>query len=462
MNLITKEPEKKMKNAARRSFSMIGLIAVMLVTLLMSACGGAGKEAGTPAGTTPETTKPKAEDPATLKGEVIWQYPNTTWPEADIKNMIADFNKKYPNISVKPVLGPLEPMIAAGNPPNVATNNRLEANWIMDGLFEELTPYIKKDPDYKPESLFHQVLYEIPQFEKGQYGLPMYSNPTYALIVNNKIMSQYGEKSIPKLQGLKDTDEFFKKFWIMKNGEYEMTGENPLFYYGILSGLFFVAYLNGADPSTFWNPETKKVNFNDPKIVDALDWLYKFNRDTINQQAYTQLKAQLPKNTHPFVAEKQAMMVVTSNQVKDFRKAKPDLDITVLPAPQASLWNGGSNLAIVKAGKDKDAAWTFIKWMTSSEEGAESLYNRLGLLTPMKSSKFLTEQSKNDPDLKVFLDINAQAKKWIPQFPVAYDTEYRKLFPDFQAGKITAKEMMDHVNKEVQKRIDEFYASKKK
>ncbi|WP_158289364.1 extracellular solute-binding protein [Paenibacillus flagellatus] len=454
-----------MINWKRVKRSTIGLVPVLALSLALSGCGGSGEAGETPpAGTGEKTqeTKPKAEDPASVKGEVVWQYPNTTWPEPEIKNMIADFNKTYPNVTVKPVLGPLEPMIAAGNPPNVATNNRLEANWIMDGMFEELTPYIKRDPDYKPETLFHQVLYEIPQFEKGQYGIPMYSNPTYALVVNNKIMNQYGEKSIPNLQGLKDTDEFYKKFWIMKNGEYEMTGENPLFYYGNLSGLFFVSYLNGADPSTFWNPETKKVNFNDPKIVDALDWLAKFNLDTINQPAYTKLKGQLPKNTHPFLAEKQAMMIITSNNLKDFRKAKPDLDLTVLPAPQASLWNGGSNLAIVKAGKDKDAAWAFIKWMTSTEQGSESLYTRLGLLSPMKSSKYLEEKAKTDADLKVFLDINGKAKKWIPQFPVAYDTEYKKLFPDFLAGKVTAKEMMDHVNKEVQKRIDEFYASKKK
>ncbi|KPV58195.1 hypothetical protein QJ48_17965 [Paenibacillus sp. A3] len=451
-----------MMNLKRHKRSAATWMVILLVSLIVSACSASGGEpGGIPSGTggEPQTT---TADPASIKGEVVWQYGNTTWPEAEIKSLIADFNKTYPNITVKPVLGQLEPMIAAGNPPNVATNHRLEAGWIMDGLFEELTPYFKQDPDYKPETMFHQVLYEIPRFEKGQYGLPMYSNPTYGLIVNNKIMNQYGEKAIPNLQGLKDTDEFFKKFWMMKNGQYEMTGDNPLFYYGNLSGLFFVSYLNGAEPSTFWNPETKKVGLNDPKIVDALDWMFKFNRDTINQQAYTQMKAELPKNTHPFVAEKQAMLIVTSNHVKDFRKAKPDLDMTVMPAPQASLWNGGSNLAIVKAAKDKDAAWAFIKWMTSTEAGAESLYNRLGLLTAMKSSRFLEEKSKSDPDLKVFLEISRQAKKWIPQFPVPYDTEYKKLFPDFMAGKITAKEMMDHVNKEVQKRIDDFYASKKK
>lgn len=459
-----------MLNAKRNKRFALTTALVLLSSVALSACGGGSGNAGTasssPTGGSPAASpvasqKPK-EDPASIKGEVVWQYANTTLPEQGLKDLIADFNKTYPNVTVKTVLGPLEPMIAAGNPPAIATNNRLEANWIMDGMFEELGPYIKKDPDYKPESLFHKVLYEIPQFEKGQYGIPMNSNPTYALVVNNKIMNQYGEKSIPKLQGMKDTDEFFKKFWIMKNGQYEMTGDNPLFYYGNLSGLFFVSYLNGADPSTFWNPETKKVNLNDPKIVDALDWMAKFNRETINQQAYTQMKSELPKNTHPFLAEKQAMAILTSDNLRDFRKAKPDLDLTVMPAPQSSLWNGGSNLAILKAAKDKDAAWAFIKWLSSTEQGAESLYNRLGLLSPMKSSKFLEEKSKTDPDLKVFLDINMQAAKWIPQFPTDYSTEYKKLFPDLIAGKITAKELMDQVNKEVQKRIDDFYASKKK
>ncbi|MFK7694003.1 extracellular solute-binding protein [Paenibacillus sp. HJGM_3] len=452
-----------LNNVARKS-SIWSLVSVLLLALLVSACGGSdtggeGSATPQPSGKPAETAK--KVDPASIKGEILWQYTVTVWPEAEIKNMIADFNKTYPNIKVNIQLGPLDPMIAAGNVPTIATFNRLEVNYIMDGLMEDLTPYMKKEPDFKAEQ-FNPTVWEIPRFEGGQYGIPMYLNPTYALVYNNKIMNQYGEKSIPKLQGLKDTDELFKKFWVMKNGELEMTGDNPLFYYGNLSGLFFVSYLNGADPKTFYNPDTKKANFNDTKIVEALEWMVRFNKETVNADALAKMKAALPKGTHPFVAEKQAMMVITSNDLVAFKKAKPDLDLTVVPAPQASLWNGGSNLAILKGGKDKEAAWEFIKWMTNTEEGAASLYNRLGLITPKKDTKFMKDKAASDPDLKVFMDIANQATKYIPQFPVAYDVEYKKLFPDMMAGKITPKELMDHVNKDLQAKIDEFYKTKVK
>ncbi|WJH33908.1 hypothetical protein N6H14_28635 [Paenibacillus sp. CC-CFT747] len=241
-----------------------GITIMAAMGLLMSACSGGTEEPPAAAGTpTPGASTPPAKAAADVKGEVYWQYLNSSWSEQALNKMVADFNKTYPNVKVRFKVGALEPMIASGDIPNVATNGRLEVGWILDGMFEDLNAYIKKDPDWKAES-FNKVVYEMPQYEKGQYGIPMYLNPTYAMIYNNKILNQYGEK-VPDLKGLKDSDEFYKKFWVMKNGELEMMGENPLFYYGNLSGLFYVSYLNGADPKTFWDPDTKKLTSTIPK-----------------------------------------------------------------------------------------------------------------------------------------------------------------------------------------------------
>jgi multiple sugar transport system substrate-binding protein len=64
---------------------------------------------------------------------------------------------------------------------------------------------------------------------------------------------------------------------------------------------------------------------------------------------------------------------------------------------------GGSNLAIFKASKNKEAAWKVVEYLTTNDE-AQTAYTKLTGFLPAKKSAFSDPYFSNDPFRKVFYD----------------------------------------------------------
>ncbi|HEU5097527.1 MAG TPA: sugar ABC transporter substrate-binding protein [Roseiflexaceae bacterium] len=119
---------------------------------------------------------------------------------------------------------------------------------------------------------------------------------------------------------------------------------------------------------------------------------------------------------------KAAMMINGPWQIPTLKKDNPDLKWQVVTLPQnkqgASIL-GGENMAIVKGGKNIDAAWELISW-TQTPENLKAYLTQAGKLP---SRQDLAEDSAwtGDPVLKVFIEQLKVAK------PRAYGPKYPEI-----------------------------------
>ncbi|MCQ6563543.1 extracellular solute-binding protein [Paenibacillus mendelii] len=452
--------------------AMIALIAVMAI---VSGCSGNNSPANKPANA--EKNSGNAEqktgnneqgssegnaapvDPASLSGEIVWNTPWSQYFPEQHKSLLADFNKTYPNIKVTLNIEPLEVLLAANTPPDLALNFALSVQQVEDKLLEDLTPYLESDPQANADVFMEGPLNSY-RFNNGVYGLPWFADGYFPLIYNKKILEQMGITEIPEIKNLNDLGEFFKQFWVLKDGSYEFVGEDPAIgTFGMISALYTYAFLNGADSTTFYNPETRKVGFNDPTIVGALEWMIDFNRQYVNKEARDALFAKVPEGVHPFKTGKQAVGFFVMSTAADFAQS-PDVDLGLAPMPTEMLRSGGIGVSMLSTSKNKDLAWVFLKWLTATEEGANSMSTHFNFISAKKEYSWLKDTASADPVANSYLDALARAGKPSPTMPVNSTPVLAENEAKVLSGEMTPKQYLDHVTQVLQGQIDEYYAQK--
>jgi multiple sugar transport system substrate-binding protein len=136
--------------------------------------------------------------------------------------------------------------------------------------------------------------------------------------------------------------------------------------------LWLWSWANGVD---LISPEGDKANFNDPKVVEALTWA----KETVDQQGGEIARAAFAQAQNFFSAQNpiligQTAMSVFENWLIGVLKVNPSANfMSMLPrirnSADAVTDATGSAFAIPKGiqGDKREAAWAFIKGMTSSE-----------------------------------------------------------------------------------------------
>lgn len=119
---------------------------------------------------------------------------------------------------------------------------------------------------------------------------------------------------------------------------------------------------------------------------------------------------------------KAAMMINGPWQIPTLKKDNPDLKWQVVTLPQdkqgASIL-GGENMAIVKGGKNIDAAWELISW-TQTPDNLKAYLTQAGKL-PSRQDLSNDPAWTGDPVLKVFIEQLKVAK------PRAYGPKYPEI-----------------------------------
>ncbi|WP_158560629.1 extracellular solute-binding protein [Paenibacillus contaminans] len=441
-------------------------IALLSVLFLIMIAGCSSNDAKQPSTTEPSTApsaKPTAEegkdkgksDPASFSGEISFMTP---WPhlQAQLEEVVKAFNKTYPNVKVKLAFGgeaDLTNMVTNGIAPELfLTGTPLtNVNFIKDGIYADLTPYLTKAPDLKKK--FPDTNKALVTYNEKMYGLPFDTMTLFPIFYNKKILDQYGMTEFPKLKTLADIDAFFKKFWVVKDGNQEMTGQLPHIIYNSMTAFTTFAYANGADDKTFWNAETKTVNFSDPKVVEALEWMVRFKRENIDDARMQKMNQSFPKDTDAFINEKQAMGLLLPASAKFYLSKNPELQLGVASMPEDALYISGQSVMLVGPSKNKDLGWEFMKWLTSSEEGTSSFAKNLGFVPALKDNSYVA--SLSDPLEKQAVELSAKAKKVQFIIPVDISGEFEKLFGDVMAGKMEPKAFLDHMTQYTQNLIKE-------
>lgn len=280
--------------------------------------------------------------------------------------------------------------IVGGAPPDLIRQDRFTiADWASRGAFRSLDDLIARDatdplcpkPDQYYKATWDEVLYD------GQvYGIPVHADDR-VLYYNTKVF----QEQAPALRAAGLDPDRPPRTWsealayskvltqFNKDGTLKRAGFMP--NYGN-SWLYMYAFQNNAP---FMTPDGKTCTLNSPEVLEALQFMvdgYKLLGGYDNAVKFE--KGFGSGELDPFAVGQIAMAINGDWQVANYARSSPNAQFRTAPAPvpddryyrrgrfknepdQFITWSGGFSWAMPRGGKNVEAAWKFLKWMTSLE-----------------------------------------------------------------------------------------------
>lgn len=351
-----------------------------------------------------------------------------------INEMVDEFNAEHPHIEVIPVYsGDYDPTmqkvvtaVRAGNPPDIAVVEISEFATLraMDAV-APLDEYIAQEPGYL-EGFFPAFLEN--SIDEGRvYGIP-FQRSTPVLYWNKEAFAEAGLDPDRPPTTWEELREYAQKLTVREGNEVVRWGVTIS---GGWHDWLFEGFVrqNGAALIDFDN---RKVQFNSPEAVEALEFWIDLQRN---------LKVAPPHSTWAstppdFVAGKTAMLYHSTGILTFLKDSAPfPFGVAFMPGNKSyGAAVGGGNFFVFKdiPQAHKDAAWEFIRWMTTDERAAA---------WSMASGYVATRRGSYElPDMKAYLEEH-------PEYTVARDQlEYaygKMMSPAFQQIREIVKRALD-------------------
>jgi sn-glycerol 3-phosphate transport system substrate-binding protein len=377
------------------------LVLTSLAVTSIAGCGG-GSESS-PGAAKPEDAKVAAEDTTPITIQYWHSHAEAQLP--GLNYMLAEFNKKYPYITVEPVFQggypdlhkKLQAAVAANDVPAV-TNVEVSSlpNFADGGVFTDMTEYIKRDK------------VDLNDFSKGMLAAYAYNNKQYGfpLIVSTSVMvynkTMFDQLGVKPPQTWAEFDEFNKKVTQKEGGKtsryaFSVPGWDTWYYDPWIS--------NGG--GTILTKDTKS-GFDQPESLRWAEQFKKWMDEGSMHMGYG--KGASDNMRQMFLEGKIGMVQHTSAVLKTYvENAKFEVGVSFLPGDKERKSHiGGAGIVMMdKASqKQKEAAWKFVKFMVSAEHNIKWAEGT-GYL-PTHKSVVTTEEGK-----KYF-------EKW-PQYKAVFD-----------------------------------------
>jgi multiple sugar transport system substrate-binding protein len=442
--------QKKEKRMKPRKY----LYFVLIVILLLSACGGPAATPK-PANTTHPEPPPKT-DVVTLE---FWNGFNAHEVEA-LNQMIEKYwTPTHPNIKInaRGEMGPDQIMtaISGGEQVDVAIlwdpyNVKI---WAKQGALIEMTPFIMKQ-NAKMEDIFVPAGLQWVKEEDGRYyGLP-FVNFNQGFYWNKDLFRKAGLDPEKPPKTIAELEEYAKKLTIVdNNGEITQLGWSPRGS-EIALGLNFGA--------KYYEPKTGNITATDPNLEEALNWelnLEKgFGLDKVNKFVAGFAGA----GNDPFMLGKLAMTIGGCWNVTFIEKNGVQIDYGVGPIPYKDAAYAGANdvetnpIIIPKTTKYPNEAWEFAWFLSSNPDVSREFANLVSNLPQVKEAM---KNFSSEPKTMVFVDLSnsPNATGWAPIAVVAtYATELGTAFENIYNEKATVEEALATVQKNVQAEADKL------
>jgi multiple sugar transport system substrate-binding protein len=355
-----------------------------MVTGLLAACGGNNNGNGaSPSSAAPSSSagaSPSASgsaDPTQLSGTVkVWD-----WDEAFQKGMIAEFNKKYPNIKVEvTVVNPndylqkLQSGIASGSDvPDVilgesAYRGKLFDLGVLDNL--EAAPY-----NFDKSTVLNYVVPFVSNSQGEVIAVDQTLTPAGFAFRRDLAKEYWGTDNPDELAvQLASWDQFIAKGKELK----EKSGGKVLMLPGLgdafiaLKGQNFTGYVDGTNvdlTSKLQRPLNRLFEMRDAGILGK------------NELWTPAWSASMAKGEYMFypMAPWGAKWHISANDPDGSGRWG------LVKAPEGGFTRGGTAIGIYKDSKNKEAAWAFIQYAYLSDEGAAYNFKTFGNMTSSKS-----------------------------------------------------------------------------
>jgi alpha-glucoside transport system substrate-binding protein len=365
----------------RRRFSLLGLIAVLV--LGAAGCGGGGGGETTGAGGTTGGGAECGSGSISLMG--IW----VATEQQSIQAVIDGFNEQCPDVTVKynpagdNLVTVLATAVQGGNPPDLATIAQPAT------VGEYVTKGALKPIDFAADVVKENYSDDLVQqgtFEGKLYGFFFKGANKSTVWYNVPVFQDAG------VEPPKTWDEFLTAAKTIKASgvpAYSIGGADGW----TLTDLFENIYIRQAGPDKYDQLAKHEIPWTDQSVKDALTTMADVLGDTDNIAGGTQGALQTDfatSVTNAFADPPKAAMVIEADfvagEIVNSTKAKPETGFNVFDFPSIN----DSPPAVVGAGdmvvmfKDSPAAEAFVKYL-ATPEAAEIWVKRGGFSSPNKN-----------------------------------------------------------------------------
>ena len=365
----------------RLQLSAVAVLMVVAV-LMLAACapvspGGAAPAASTGGG------EAAAAGPVTITW-ALWGSPE----EVASHQRVADaFMQEHPEIKVEIWNQPwddyftkIQALWASGDTKVIPDVAFLwpTPQYAAEGVLENLDPYIEKS-NYNLDDYWPGLL-ESAKYQGSVYGFPrdIESNVIYY----NKDMFDKAGVAYPSNDWT--WDDFLAA--AEKLTQKDASGNTTVYALAAEGGKWpkWVNQNGGAILDDYVNPS--KCMLTEPASVQGIQ----FFSDMMNN-GLAMRPADLNQaggDAAVFSSGQAAMILQNSSRVSTFNQAGLNYDIAPAPIPAGGKrWNGAGGAAwVMSSGSDnKDAAWTFLQWLQSTD-GGEKVYTEAGEIFPALQS----------------------------------------------------------------------------
>jgi len=334
-----------------------------------------------------------------------------------IKSVVAEYDKKTSNVTVKVVGGidddKITAAIRSGNVPDVVSSftSANVGKYCSTGAWIDLKPFLSKDKI--DVNIFPKTTQYYTQYKGKRCALPMLAD-VYGFYYNKKMFKAAGLKGPPKT--MSQLTAYAKKLTKRgSNGSIKVAGYNPFlgFYAGnapdlsTYAPLFGAKWIDGAGKSTMAkDPAWGKILRWQKGLVD---WYGYKNLQRFNAGAADEFSA-----SHAFEIGKLAMMIDGEWRVAFIQAEHPELSYGTAPAPvddahpelYGAGYVNGTIIGIPKGVKHKDEAWALLKYLTTNSHALALLSNSIRNVPSTKAS-LNHPDIKPDPNFKTFLKLFA-------------------------------------------------------
>ena len=429
-----------MRNKLKRLFA-----ALMAAAICVSASGCASSATSSSSGAAGSAAAPGSSASGTTEIR-FWHYMSMDKEGAEVQKIVDQYNASQDKVKVVAQYVPRDELMkqytigaVSGNLPDVgAVDNPDHASYASIGVFEDITDLYNSwsDANFLPGSLASV------QYDGKIYGVP-WGNNCLGLFYDEDALKAAGVSAPTNWTELTEACKKLTKGNV-KGLAYSAVGNEE--------GTFqFMPFLLSAGGNV--------DDLSSAKSVKALDYISGLVKDGyISKESINWTQADVEKQ---FASGSAAMMINGPWNIASLKKDAPDKHWKVTKIPKADDGDyasvlGGENLVICKGAK-KDAAWDFIKYVSSKEHSAE-LCAKIGRFSP-RADVNVQEEFKDDPVLAVFAGLMPNAKsrgphpKW-PEISSAIQTALQESL----TGQKSAADAM----KEAKAKTDEINVSLKK
>lgn len=313
----------------------------------------------------------------------MWHFWASPVRRNGVRRIVAMCQEQLPNIKVTDTVKPFGDIwtaniaaVAAGSgmPDVIVSDRPTLPKDAADGVYTNLQEWATRDNVTREQ--FYDWAWDQTLYEGGTYGIP-FETDVRVLFWNKQAFTEAGldpEKPPTTWQELQEyADKLDKK---NDDGTYARIGFLPHWNAGFNP---FWAYNNGAPLIS--DDGTPMIN--DPKAVEAMDWMKTWVDRYGGWQAVQNYKASYGAAPNDlFMSGAVAMLTDIfgyNSQLEFYRpqvkmadgsNVRMEWGVGMLPhneGAQPANWSGGFSLSIPKGAQNAEAAWEFIKCMSSAE-----------------------------------------------------------------------------------------------